>query len=170
LVKDQASGLIDTGGGDTAVGRLISEMPTIVQDLQEAGITMVATYLFSPRLADLSPLATMEGAGFQPAATALILNEGRADPTADPEQAFAQLRRQPVYRAALDCGAIELRMPRLAVAKKIEDRRLQFRQARDGIVPEGRKVAPLGWSDRISLRSWLARMDLAMAPISSWIP
>jgi len=170
LVNDKASGLIDTGGGDVSFSKVVAEMPTLVQDLAAEGVTMVAVYLFSPRIADLSVLATMEGAGFQPEATALILNEGRADPTADPEQAFAQLRRQSVYRAALDRGAVELRMPRLPVAKKIEDRRLQFRHARDGIVPEGRKVLPLGWSDRSSLRTWLARMDVAMAPIASWIP
>jgi hypothetical protein len=69
-----------------------------------------------------------------------------------------------------DRGAVELRMPRLPVAKKIENRRLQFRHARDSYTPEGRKVVPLGWSDRISLQAWLAAMDGAMAPIGSWIP
>jgi hypothetical protein len=171
LVRDQSSGLIDTGGGDTVIGRIVSEMPTIVADLSDAGITMVVAYMFSPRLADLSALATMEGAGFHPT-TALILNEGRVEVGQDPDQAFALLRRQSAYRAALDRGAIELRMPRLPVAKKVEDRRLQFRQAAQGKIPEGRKVAPLGWSDRVSLKAWLARMDDAMAPIvkAGWLP
>jgi hypothetical protein len=145
-------------------------MPTLVEDLQAEGITMVAAYLFSSRLADLSPLSTLEGAGFRPPATVLILNEGRLEAGEDAEQAFAPLRRHSIYRAALDRGAVELRMPRLPVAKKIENRRLQFRHARDSYTPEGRKVVPLGWSDRISLRTWLAAMDGAMAPIGSWIP
>jgi hypothetical protein len=173
LVKEQASGLIDTGGGDTAMGRLVSEMPTLVADLGAVGIAMVAVYMFSPRIADLSVLATMEGAGFQPDATALILNEGRVDGGKDPDQEFAALRRHSTYRAALDRGAIELRMPRLPVAKKIEERRLQFRQAAAGTAPsDGRKIVPLGWSDSISLKAWLARMDAAMAPIitAGWLP
>jgi hypothetical protein len=148
----------------------VAEMPTLVEDLEAEGITVVAAYLFSPRLADLSPLSTMEGAGFQPPATVLILNEGRLEAGEDAEQAFAPLRRHSIYRAALDRGAVELRMPRLPVAKKVENRRLQFRHARDSFAPEGRKVVPLGWSDRVSLRAWLAAMDGAMAPISGWIP
>lgn len=170
VLKDKSSGLVDTGGGDTAFGRVLAEMPDIVRDMDADGVAIVAAYLFSPRLSDLSPLATLRGAGFQPPATVLILNEGRVEAGHDPEQAFAQLRRHSVYRAALEAGAIELSMPKLPVAKKIEDRRLQYRHARDGIVPEGRTIVPLGWSDRSSVRSWLARMDAAMAPITSWIP
>jgi len=171
LIREQVSGLVDTGGGDTAFGKIITEMPDLVAGLESEGIATVAVYMFAPRIADISPLATLSGAGFQPAATALVLNEGQIKPgDGDADQAFRDIRRHSVYRAALDRGAVELRMPLLSVAKKLEARSLQYRDARDGIVPEGRKVVPLGWSDRASLRSWLTRMDDAMAPISSWWP
>jgi hypothetical protein len=63
-------------------------------------------------------------------------------------------------------------MPRLSVAKKIEDRRVSFLQSAQGKIPEGRKVAPLGFSDQIVLRSWLRAMEVALSPIvrAGWIP
>jgi hypothetical protein len=57
---------------------------------------------------------------------------------------FRRIMQHSAYRAAIDRGAIQLWMPRLFVAKKIDERRITFKEARDGIVPEGRKVVPLG--------------------------
>src|SRR6202012_3766352 len=34
LVADKSSGLIDTGGGDTAFAKVVAEMPTLVEDLE----------------------------------------------------------------------------------------------------------------------------------------
>jgi hypothetical protein len=170
VIETKASALIDFGGGDTSLGRLVAEAPDLVAMLEEGGVTPVAVYLFGSRIADLSPLATLERAGFQPRATALVLNEGRIDPTADPEIEFAQLRRHSTYRAAIDRGAVEIRMPRLSVAKLVEDRRIKFSNARDGISPEGRQVVPLGMFQKSAVRAWLTRMDAAFAPIASWVP
>lgn len=172
LEREKASGILDTGGGDTAFGRVLLEMPDLVGNLHDAGIECVALFAFSPRIESLSALATLSDAGFNPAATALICNEGCVEGSIDPDQAFASVRRHSVYRAALDRGAVELRMPKLLpdLAMRIEKRKLQFRHVRDGVVPDGRKAVPFGFSDRSSLRSWLLRMDAAMAPIASWLP
>jgi hypothetical protein len=139
--------------------------------MEAEGVSPVAIYLMSDRISDLSPLATMEAAGFKPAATLIILNEGRASNSTLPrEQSFRQIMRHSAYKAAIDRGAIQLWMPRLYVAREVEDRRLTFREARDGIIPEGRKVLPLGVFDRSSLHKWLGQMAAEFAPISSWIP
>jgi hypothetical protein len=45
--------------------------------MEAEGVSPVAIYLMSDRISDLSLLATMEAAGFKPAATLIILNEGR---------------------------------------------------------------------------------------------
>jgi hypothetical protein len=59
LVAEKASGLIDTGGGDTAFGRVFSEAPGFVEGIADEGIAVVAVYLFSPRYpASLSSLST----------------------------------------------------------------------------------------------------------------
>jgi hypothetical protein len=55
--------------------------------------------------------------------------------------------------SGIDRGAVQLWMPRLLPAKEVEDRRLTFVQARDAILPEGRKVTPLGPFDRARVRT-----------------
>ena len=169
-MKEKASALIDTGGGDAALGSLIERTDDMVKMMQDAGVEPVAIYPLSSRISDLSPLTTLEAAGFKPRATLVILNEGRADPTVPREHSFRRIMQHSAYRAAIDRGAIQLWMPRLYVAKEIEDRRITFREARDGIVPEGRKVVPLGVFDRSSVHKWLQQMAIEFAPVSSWIP
>ena len=169
LTDHRGSALVDIGGGDTALPRLVGELPTLAGDMEAAGVYPVAIYPMTPRVSDLSPLATLERAGFQPKATAIVLNEGRMS-TADRDAWFGQHRRHSVYRAAMSRGAVELWMPRLTEWKKIEDRQFRFTHARDGIVPEGRNAVPLGLLDRAGVRTWMGRMQTAFAPISSWIP
>jgi hypothetical protein len=170
MVREKWSGLIDTGGGDTAFGQVFAHGPGLVEEMEAEGIAVVAAYLFSSRYpASLSALSTLSSAGFLPPATALILNEGTVEGGKDVEREFAPIRRHSVYRAAIDRGAVELWMPKLLPAKKIEDRRLQFRHAAGlGPAPDGKRS--LGWSDKIAVRAWLARMKVAMDPISTWIP
>jgi hypothetical protein len=56
------------------------------------------------------------------------------------------------------------------VTQEIEAKRLSFMQARDGLQPEGRKVAPLGPFDRSRVRHWLTLMEAGLNPIMSWLP
>jgi hypothetical protein len=52
-MEKKASACIDFGGGDTTLGRLVADSPDFVSVLEEAGISPVAFYFLSPRLADL---------------------------------------------------------------------------------------------------------------------
>jgi hypothetical protein len=164
----QASALIDLGGGDTSLGRLLAQLPDLVERLEEAGMAPVALYTLGPRQNDLTALAGMEAMGFQPRATAIVCNEGLADPTTPRAETFARILRHSAYRAAVARGALPLWMPLLdpAVAADIEAKRLHFADARDGIVPEGRKVTPLG----SRIRHWLPAMEAEFGAIRSWMP
>lgn len=170
LMTEKKSAAIDFGGGDISLSRLISEVPDLQAMMEDAGVQPVCLYPMSPRETDVTPLAIMQRTEFQPKATALILNLGRADPTREPEQEFRQLRRQPAYRAALDAGAVEIWMPRLFAAKAIEDRRIGFQQAMTGLMPDGRPGAGLGPFDRSRTHHWWKAMDEAFTPILSWLP
>jgi hypothetical protein len=170
-LREKTSALIDCGGGDAALGTLVSRTENLAKMMSDEGVEPVAVYPLSPRISDLSPLATLEAAGFKPEATLLILNEGRAENSAFPrEQSFRQTTRHSAFRAAVDRGASVAWMPRLYVAEAIETRRITFREARDGIVPDGRKVVPLGVFDRSSVHKWLLQMAEAFAPYASWLP
>ena len=166
------SGLLDLGGGDTSLGRLLDAVPELAEAMDGAGVSPVAIYTLGPRVDDLASLATFDARGFQPEATALVLNEGLADPTLPREEAFARVIRHSAFRAAIGRGAVQLWMPRLdpSVAAEVEAKRLHFGDARDAIQPEGRQVGPLGPFDRSRVRKWLASMEAELAPVRSWLP
>jgi hypothetical protein len=168
VMETRKSVALDFGGGDTTLARLLAEVPDLQQMMESAGVEPVVLYPLTPRSSDLTPLATMAQAGFRPKATALILNEGRADGTRAPLQEFGQIRRHSVYKSAIAQGAVEIWMPRLYAAKAIEDRRIGFRPAVNGDVAEG--SIGLGPFDRSRTRHWLAAMEDAFAPIASWLP
>ena len=165
IVETKWSAVIDFGGGDTSLPKLVEEIPDLLAVMDEAAIAPVAMYLLSPRVDDLTPLSEMQGAGFEPKAPALVLNEGRVDTSRDPAREFALLRRHPVYRTAIDNGAVEVWMPRLYAAQHIEARRITYRQAADGV-----GAPPLGIFDRSRVHRWLSAMDEAFSPIASWMP
>ena len=160
------------GGGDLSMGRLLQDVPDLTASLEDAGVQPVALYTLSPRVDDLGVLAGYEAQGFQPRATALILNAGLADPTMPRDDAFARVLRHSAFRAAVERGAVPLWMPRLdaGVAAEIKGKRLRFGQARDGQAPEGEPSALLGPFDRSRVRKWMAEMQAALAPIRSWLP
>ena len=170
VMENQANALIDLGGGDTTLRRLIAEMPDLPAMLEDAGVAPVAAYLLGPQPDDLSPLATLEHAAFRPAATVMVLNEGLAEIGGGREEAFARVLRHSVFAAALKRGAVPVWMPRLAPASEIEVRRIHFMQARDGVSRADRRQAPLGPFDRSRVRAWLANMDTELAGIASWMP
>ena len=166
------SALVDLGGGDTSLQKLLATLPTLASDMASTGVSPVAVYALGPRVDDLASLASFEVLGFRPEATVLVRNEGLADAMIEREDAFARVTRHSAYRAAVARGAVEVWMPRLdaAVAQELEAKRLGFTQARDAVSPEGRKVMPLGPFDRARVRAWLEAMATEMAPILSWLP
>lgn len=170
VMTEGRSAAIDFGGGDTSLAKVVQQANDLVGLLQSAGVEPVALYLLSPRVSDLTPLAVMERAGFKPPATVLILNKGRADAYGEPAEEFRQIRKHSVYQAALARGAVEIWMPRLFAAKVIEDRRLGFVQAKDGVAPEGKPEMLLGVFDRSRVRAWLVAMEEAFKPVESWLP
>ena len=168
--EEKTSALIDLGGGDTSLGRLLDQTPDLGSVMEESGVAPVAVYLLGPRVDDLASLASFEAAGFQPPATALVLNEGLTHAgSVDP---FGSIVTHSVYRAAVERGAVELRMPKLApdLAQEIDVKRLSFSQAAAGKAPEGRRVEPVGPFKRSTVRKWLIAMNEELVPIRSWLP
>ena len=144
------------------------EVRDLVAMLEGAGIAVVAAYLLGPQTDDLSPLATLEKAGFQPAATALILNEGLIEASQPREDAFVRVLKHSVFREAVARGAVPLWMPRLLPAAEIEARRILFGHAATGGTREGRRQTPLGPFDQGRTRAWIEAMRAELAPVQSW--
>jgi hypothetical protein len=172
IMAEQKSALLDMGGGDLSLGKLLEEVPDLNTSLENASVHPVALYTLSPRVDDLGVLAGYEAQGFQPRATALILNAGLADPTVPREEAFARVLRHSAFQAAVARGAVPIWMPRLdaTVAAEIEGKRLRFGQARDGQAPAEQPGAILGPFNRSRVRKWMTDMEAALAPLRSWLP
>ena len=167
-LREQTSLLVDLGGGDTNLRRLVAQLPDLAQLFEAQGFAVVLFHTTGPQEEDLSPLATLQGLGFQPTATAIVLNEALIEPGDTREAAFARVYRHSVFRQAIKSGAIPIFMPRLFAAQQVEVRRLKFREAVDGRT--GRGDAPLGPFDRARVAKWLDSMGANFEPIRSWLP
>ncbi len=172
MLAQQHSALLDLGSGDTSLIRLLDDAPDLASAMESSGVAPVAIYTVGPRVDDLASLASLEERGFQPKATAIIMNEGLADPTIPPDEAFGWVLRHSVFKAAVDRGAVVLWMPRLdpAVAADIEEKRILFSAARDGISPKSHPSEPLGIFDRSRVRAWMVAMGEMLTPIRPWLP
>jgi hypothetical protein len=171
MTERSHNAVLDFGGGDTSLLKLIDTAPDIAATLESEGVAPVACYTLTPRLDDLAALDTLETAGFRPKATLLLFNEGRVDSSMSRDEAFTRIGRHTAVRNALARGAVPIWMPRLEpeVMGEIEGKRLQFTQARDGQVPPGARFAPIGGLERAMVRRWLERMEQAHAAIPSWL-
>ena len=69
------SALVDLGGGDTSLSRLLRTMPDLSVVMDKSPVAPVAVHVVGTDEHDLVPLAAMEEAGFTPKATAIVFNE-----------------------------------------------------------------------------------------------
>lgn len=168
-IRHKLNAVVDLGGGDLNLRRLVDELPGLADTMVAEGVAPVLFYHVGSQVDDLSPVATMEGRGFQPEATAIVMNEATIEPGLGRVQAFARVKRHSVFRDALARGAVPVYMPKLLVADAIEARRLRFLAARDGAAGEDGK-ATFGAFDRARVRSWLEAMDRQFAGVRTWLP
>jgi hypothetical protein len=147
--------IVDLGGGNTSLSALMKRMPDMVKVLSDGGIEAVAIHLIGPDPHDLVPLALAEAEGFQPAATALILNEAHGR-----RSAFGDVINYPTFQAAIARGAVQLWMPWMDKDGVAACSTMRFHDA-------ATKAGPFTAS---VVRAWLDRMGREMQPIASWLP
>jgi hypothetical protein len=167
-LQTNQSVLVDLGGGDTTLRRLVMQLPDLVSMFETAGFAVVVLYTVGPQEEDLSPVATLEGLGLKPSATAIVLNEGLVEFGERREAAFARILRHSAFVGAVNRGAIPVWMPKLLPAAQVEMRRLHFRDAAAGHSGQGK--SPLGPFDRARVGTWLAAMEASFAGIETWLP
>ena len=116
--------MVDLGGGDTTLRRLVAQLPDLVSMFDTAGFAVIVFYTVGPQEEGLTPLATMEGLGLQPAATAIVLNEGYSV-TENEMRDFAALKlaqfkvpRKIVFLLEIPKGATG-KMQRIGLAEKL---------------------------------------------------
>lgn len=162
-LQNKLNTVIDLGGGDTTLRRLVDDLPELPGMVAEMGAALALLYFVGGQVDDLSPIAAMLDRDFQPEATAIVQNEALVEPGQTREQAFARVHKHSVFQASLARGAVPVWMPRLMVADAIEARRCGFLDAQDG-------KAGLGPFDRSRVRAWLAAMEANFAGVRTWLP
>lgn len=167
-LQTETSLLVDLGGGDTTLRRLVAQLPDLVPMFEAAGFAVIVFYAAGPQEEDLSPLATMMGLDFHPTASAIVLNEAMVEVGESRETAFARILRHSAFSAAIARGAVAVWMPRLLPAQQVEVRRLPFRDAADGATGQGK--TPLGPFDRARVQAWLNAMDANFGGVKTWLP
>ena len=76
LVERRFDAMLDVGGGDTPLARLVAEVP-IVPTLEDEGVRVVVVHVVGPDLADLDYLDRFEQDDlFAPEATLIVMNGG----------------------------------------------------------------------------------------------
>ena len=172
LASERVSAILDFGGGgEVALAEVLSSHPDLVSTIEAEGPALVACYPLTPRIPDIFVAKGLEEAGFQPAATMLLPNEGRADPTRPPAKSFEEITRHSVFRKMVSRGAQVIWMPALdsEVIDEVEHKQLPWDMARDGKVPDDAQFYPIGGLRRSAVGRWLALMGQRHVGVASWL-
>lgn len=152
LVENRYDALLDVGGGDTPLARLVDELP-IVSELESRGVRVVLAHLLGPERADLDYLERfLSESRLAPEATIVVLNKGLVLSGRSDGVAFAEVKRHPAFLEAIQSGAIVATLPRLPCMAAVTDRGLTFAEAMSGSVKPGQ--APLSFFDQSRVKSW----------------
>jgi len=129
MVENRCDAVLDVGGGDTPLARLVDELP-IVSGLEDEGIRVVLVHVLGPEIADLDYLANfLEGNLFAPEATLLVLNNGLILSGRSPDSAFGAIVKHWAFSDAVRKNAKWINFPRLPCMAAVTDRELTFDEA-----------------------------------------
>jgi hypothetical protein len=170
LIERRFDAVLDVGGGETPLTRLVAEIP-IATTLEEEGVRVVVVHVVGPDLADLDYLDRFEQDDlFAPEATLIVMNGGLVLTGRSLDHAFRQVTAHKTIMRALGKGARIVNMPRLACLSEVTDRGLSFEDGMNGKVgSDGRALAVL---DRVRARKWWTVQFPAMIKSipSEWLP
>ena len=154
-IADRTNILIDLGGGDTTLAHLIETVPGFVGEAESCGGAVIACCTLGSEQDDLMPIAKLDTMGFRPTATALLLHQaGLKIPLNN--NSFTAIH-----------NAAPILVPVLQAAAAVENRRMTYQDARDGISEPG--MTPIGPFLRLAIRDWMLKMAAALEPIQSWL-
>ena len=155
LVEHRYDAVLDIGGGDTPLARLVEEVP-IVRTLERRGIRMLLVHVLGPEMADLDYLERFMSENLlTPEATLIVLNDGLVLSGRSAHFAFAAVKKHPALCVALEHGAELVLMPRLSCMSQVTDRQLTFADAMSGVTKPGKP--PLSFFDQERVAMWWER-------------
>ena len=110
--------VLDMGGGDRSFAT-VAERHGFNEVLPAEGVDLTAWYFLTGGRDDFETLVLMEGMGFQPPRTVIVLNEGLAPVVPAGQDPFAAALKFSDVRRVLDRGARLVRMPAVPLATMV---------------------------------------------------
>jgi len=170
VVESGTSAILDIGGGDTPLARLVEDVP-VAEMLEGAGVRVVLAHVVGPETPDLDYLERFSVGGlFVSRHTLVVTNAGLVLSGRSVQAAFAQTMTHPAIRAVLRGGGRIVQMPRLACMSEVTDRGLSFEESMAGVGVNGQ--SPLSMFDKARVRKWweqeLPKMFSAIP--ADWLP
>jgi Zeta toxin len=151
LMEDRVDVMVDVGGGETALTRVIAELP-LADSLEEQGIRVVVVHMVGPDTADLDYLDRFEDGGLFAAPATLIVQNAGLVMTPGIDQAFASIYDHRTVGRVRERGGIVVQMPRLICMNEVTKRRLGFVEAYEG--KKGADGTAVAFLDRVRVRNW----------------
>jgi hypothetical protein len=151
-MAERFDAILDVGGGDTPLERLIEEVP-IVSVLQQHGICLVIALVLGPDMADVDYLERFtERSTLMPDGMLIVLNGGLVLTGRSTDFAFSEVMQHSAVNAAMANGALVSVFPRLACMQDVTDRHLTFTEAMNGA--KGTGSQPFCPFDQARVHRW----------------
>ena len=150
-MEDRVDAMVDVGGGETALTRVIAELP-LADSLEEQGIRVVVVHMVGPDAADLDYLDSFEDGGLFAAPATLVVQNAGLVMTGGIDEAFASIYDHRTVGRVRTRGGIVVQMPRLICMNEVTKRRLGFVEAYEG--KKGADGTAVAFLDRVRVRNW----------------
>jgi hypothetical protein len=160
--------VMDFGANDLTLKRISRKLGGFDAYLARGGIRGILVHFLGTDPDDLALLRDMEDGVFAPAATVLILNEALLPPYGS-TRLFEPIMQSPIFRAAVNRGALPIFMPRLEpeAARLVNHHRRNFiAAATRQRGPDGTCIGPW-YSDLIM--AWRLTMLENHRPVMEWL-
>ncbi|MBB4200890.1 hypothetical protein CCR94_00985 [Rhodoblastus sphagnicola] len=166
LPEHGRSAVLDVGGGDTPLARLVEELP-VAEMLESVGVRVVLVHVVGPETADLDYLEHYSSNDlFVSQHTLVVTNGGLVLSGRSSKAAFEPLMKHRAIRRVLSNSGQVVEFPRLACMSEVTDRGLTFKEVLAEVNP------PLGMFDTARVRKWWAKdLPVMFSEIpADWLP
>ncbi|MCW2318578.1 hypothetical protein M2322_004147 [Rhodoblastus acidophilus] len=159
--------VLDMGGGDKVLSEHANDM-ALPEFCAASGIDPLAIYMMGPDRDDFEHVSSIFKAGyFQSERALLVLNESMVKAGKGAAGAFDFVFDEDEFDNIIKLVKI-VRMPRLACMDAIRAEGMTFFQAAAG--QKGASGRALSLGHQFMVKTWLNRMEQAVAAVQDWLP
>lgn len=167
MAEERVSMVLDMGGGDKVLSEHSNDM-ALPEFCEASGIEPLAIYMMGPDREDLQHVANIFEAGyFRSEKALLVLNESMVKTGKGASGAFDFIYKEERFEPVIASVQI-VYMPKLACMEAIRAEKLTFFDAAAG--KKGSSGRALSLGHQFMVKTWLNRMEKAVAKVEAWLP